>query len=94
MEDEASSLDTEIVLISSSLLPTESLSEALDSSRHIEIRNNDNDRLWLHVEVSDGYPSRDAVKIEIKGAGMGREEAEGWKEWVDERMGDWNAEDE
>lgn len=86
-EDQQSQLDTEIELIESSLLPDESL---LESPNGIEVRSTAS-KLFLHI-TTDEYPGH--VGVEVKGPDVGREEAEGWKAWVSERMRDWNADEE
>lgn len=80
-------MNVEIELIESSLLPDESL------HRHpsgIEVKSTAS-KLILHV-TTDNYPGH--VVIEVKGPEIGREEAEGWREWVEERMKEWNPQDE
>ena len=80
-------LDLDIELIESSLLPDESISRITGG---IEIRSTAS-KLVLHISTSD-YPQR--VGIEVKGSEVGRDEAEGWKVWVEERMREWNAYEE
>lgn len=39
-------------------------------------------RYTLLISVSAAYPAKEGVKVQVKGEGEGRDEAEGWKEWV------------
>ena len=80
-------LDLEIELIESSLLPDESLSRA---STGLAIKSTAS-TLVLNISTSK-YPQD--VGIEVKGSEVGREEAEGWRVWVEERMKGWNTDDE
>lgn len=88
-------LDTEIELTEASLLPVESLSS---SARHSLPRTADisstESTLRISVNISQGYPSRDAVVVEIKGADIGRDEAEEWKTKVEGMMQEWDDESE
>lgn len=101
MAEDDNSLDLEIELITSSLLPAETLSEsslspagqAASGSRDFEIRSSDSS-LWLHIVISEGYPDKQAVRVEIKGDEIGRDEAEGWRGWVEDRMSSWQTEEE
>jgi hypothetical protein len=86
-DDGQTQLDIEIELIESSLLPDESLSRTPDG---IEIKSTAS-KLFLHINPV-GYPEH--VVIEVKGPEIGREEAEGWKVWVEEKMKEWNSDDE
>lgn len=90
-----SALDVEIELIESSLLPAEHLETSLDNgTRTISISSQDSD---LNIRVTIAvvtYPTAESVKVEIRGANDGRDEAEGWRQWVSERMKDWSTEDE
>ena len=86
-EDRQTQLNLECELIESSLLPDESLHRIPNG---IEVKSTVS-KLVLHV-ITDKY-SED-VGIEIKGPEVGREEAEGWRGWVEERMKDWNKEEE
>lgn len=84
-------LNTEIELIEASLLPVESLSaKARDALPLMLSVKSDESRLSLRVEVRETYPEKDAVKVEVKGDGIGREEAEIWKAKVQELMLEWD----
>jgi len=86
-QDRQTQLNLEIELIESSLLPDESLHRIPSG---IEVKSTAS-KLVLHVDT-DKYP--EDAGIEVKGPEVGREEAEGWREWVEERMKDWNQDDE
>jgi len=86
-EDRQTQLNLEFELIESSLLHDESLHRILNG---IEVKSTAS-KLVLHVNT-DKYP--EDVAIEVKGPEVGREEAEGWRGWVEERMKDWNKEEE
>jgi hypothetical protein len=86
-EDRQTQLNLEIELIESSLLPDESLHRIPNG---IEVKSTAS-KLVLHV-ITDKYP--EDVGIEIKGPEVGREEAGGWRGWVEEKMRDWNKEEE
>jgi hypothetical protein len=96
MDQDENPLHLEVELIASSLLPAEQLTNA--PAEHprlceLEIRSS-NSNIWLHILVSEGYPDRQAVHLEVKGQDVGREEAEGWNAWVKERLSDWQQDDE
>ena len=84
------SLDLEIELIESSLLPAERLRRDGDS---FEISSEDS-KLAIHFQTASGYPAKDVVSLEIKGSEIGREEAEGWRSWVDGRLEEWDNTEE
>lgn len=86
MDEHQSSLDLEIELLQSSLLAEEEL-QATDSPlpRTIDITSLAS-RLALHIAVEEGYPAASSVRIAVKGAQINRDEAEGWRAWVQERM--------
>ncbi|WWC96068.1 hypothetical protein V866_002935 [Kwoniella sp. B9012] len=88
-------MDTELELISSSLLPAEQLTASDSGSwpRVIDITSEDS-RLSLHINVDEGYRVKHAVQIEVKSKSMGREEASGWKQRVGEEMADWDEEED
>lgn len=86
-QDRQTQLNTEIELIESSLLPDESLDR---SPSGIEVKSTAS-KLILHV-TTDKYPGD--VGIEIKGPEVGRDEAEGWREFVEGKMNDWNKDEE
>jgi hypothetical protein len=88
-------LDTEIELIEASLLPVESLSSSARDSlpRTVDISSTEG-TLRISVNVSQGYPGRDAIVVEIKGADIGRDEAEEWKTKVEGMMQEWDDESE
>jgi len=87
---EENSLDLEIELIESSLLPAERLARNGDS---FEITSDDS-KLVVHFEATSEYPAKEALVLEIKGSEIGREEAEGWRHWVDERVAEWDNTEE
>lgn len=91
------SLDTEIELLSASLLPTETLelndSSACTAIRDLMITNHDS-RLSIHIHVGDQYPARDAVTAEVKGNNIGRDKALEWSLRVEEAFRDWDQENE
>lgn len=88
-------LDSEIELLTSSLLPTETLtSSPRDQWPRFVVIASTESQLAVHVRVDGQYPHQSAVKIDVKGASDGREEAEGWKEWVKERMEEWDGDTE
>ena len=94
MED-SSDLDLEIELISSVLLPVEHLtvsSETL-STRIIDIRS-DQSKLAIQVSISQSYPADSSVHVVIKGDEIGRDEAEDWRGWANERLKVWDATEE
>ena len=86
--------EPELEVIAASLLPA----EALTSSEPgiwpwtIEISSTDS-KLSLCIVIAQGYPAQQDVAVEVKGTQMGRDEAEGWREWVSQKMGQWNAEE-
>jgi hypothetical protein len=86
-EGRQTQLNLEIELIESSLLPDESLHRIPNG---IEVKSTAS-KLGLHV-ITDKYP--EDAGIEVKGPEVGREEAEGWRCWVEEKMKDWNKEEE
>lgn len=89
-------LDVELELIAASLLPSEELNAEPGSTwpRLFTVTNSDSRRA-LHVEVADQYPSRDAVKIEIKGNDVGREEATRQNARISkDQEENWDADDE
>jgi hypothetical protein len=83
-------LDLELELIESSLLPAERLRRDGDSC---EISSEDS-KLVICFQTTSRYPAKDAVELEIKGSEVGREEAEGWKKWVNERLREWDTTEE
>jgi hypothetical protein len=92
-ESQQAQLDLEIELIESSLLPSETLVVDSHDPRVINISSTAS-KLALHVTLGESYPAKESLKIEVKGPEIGREEAEGWRTWVQEKMEDWNANDE
>jgi hypothetical protein len=86
-QDRQTQLNLEIELIESSLLPDESLHRIHNG---IEVKSTAS-KLVLHV-ITDKYPEN--VGIEVKGPEVGRDEAEGWREFVEEKMKEWNKEEE
>ena len=94
MEGNVDELDTEIELITASLLPSETLdySDVASWPRVIDISSTDS-KLALRVTINDGYPSVSAVNVEIRGE-IDREEAEEWKIWARDRLHDWNEGEE
>jgi hypothetical protein len=89
--DDTSALDAETELIEASLLPAELLQKSVESVWPVIIDISSSDsKLAIHISLGQDYPQRHDVYIEIKGAAMGRDEAEGWKTWVDEKLEDWD----
>lgn len=87
-------LSTEIELISASLLASEELQEVSGrSGAGIFIINEESGRS-IHVDIGDGYPSRDAVKVVIKAADVGRDEATVWNTRISEIMRNWDDAEE
>jgi hypothetical protein len=88
-------LDIEIELIQSSLLPVETLGQSGSEAfpRRFDVTSTES-KYSLRVSVDRSYPERSAVGVEVKGLDDGREEAEGWKEWVDGIMAEWDDESE
>ncbi|WVF69145.1 hypothetical protein IAT40_003919 [Kwoniella sp. CBS 6097] len=90
-------LDTEIELISSSLLPAETLeSDSNDQTqwpRTIHVSSTDS-TLSVHVTVKEGYRKKDAVTIDVKSRAMGRDEATGWQRWTEEKMAEYDESDD
>lgn len=85
-----SSLDTEIELITSSLLPSETFtSSPRDQWPRFVVVASTSSRLTLNVRIDGQYPRSDAVKVQIKSDDMDRDEAEGWKDWVGARLKEW-----
>ncbi|WWC62508.1 uncharacterized protein I303_105104 [Kwoniella dejecticola CBS 10117] len=88
-------LDTEIELIASSLLPAENLESSPSGiwPRTIGITSTDSD-LSLHASISEGYPSKDAIGVEVKSPSMGRDEASRWQALVKDKMEEWKEEED
>jgi len=84
------SLDLEIELIESSLLPSERLNRDGDS---FEISSDDS-KLVIQFRAASSYSAKEAVYLDIKGSEIGREEAEGWNQWVTARISDWDNTEE
>ncbi len=93
--DPAEALDLELELIISALLPAEKLSSSERGRwpRTIDVSSDDS-KFSLHAIVAPKYPASDSVKLDVKGKEMGRGEAEGWIQWVEEKLSEWNAEEE
>lgn len=92
MNTPQNNLSTELELISASLLPAESLHYLSATSvypQEFDITNSDSGRS-MHVEIHEDYPQTGSVKVGMKGNSMGRDEALGWKEWVNEKMLEWD----
>ncbi|ORY24294.1 hypothetical protein BCR39DRAFT_561590 [Naematelia encephala] len=88
-------LEAELELISSSLLPTESLhNESSDTGALVFRIDSTESALGLHITVSDQYPDADAITIAVKGGTVGREEARGWERWSADQMREWDPSDE
>lgn len=87
-------LAVEVELISSSLLPKETLEVTGDAYPFIiDIRSEESD-FSIQITVNDAYPKLGGIGVVVKGKNMGRDEAEGWKDWASERLMDWNDEEE
>jgi hypothetical protein len=92
-ESQQTQLDVELELIESSLLPNENLAKNPQNPYVIDITSTAS-KLALHITISDAYPAPGSVGVEVKGPEVGREEAEYWKVWVEERLKDWNSDEE
>jgi hypothetical protein len=94
-QDRLAALDEEIELVTSSLLPSETLTSSPRDQwpRFVVIASNEC-HVALHLRVDEHYPKQGSVLVEVKGEDDGREEAEGWKQWVAERMTEWDGEAE
>lgn len=88
-------LDTEVELISASLLPEEtaSASTSLAWPRIITIINSNSGRS-LHVAAQVGYPKRNSVSVELRGNDITRRESENWMKSIDELMNEWDESEE
>jgi hypothetical protein len=92
-ESQQSQLDVELELIESSLLPNEHLAKVSQNPYVIDITSTAS-KLALHLTINDAYPASGSMGVEVKGPEVGREEAEGWKVWVEERLKDWDSDQE
>ena len=95
-QDVAARLDAELELIEASLLPAESLTHHSSLSGWpvtFTITSTDSP-LSILVALSETYPAPDGVHVEVKGSEDGREEAEGRKSWMEERMMSWDPNEE
>lgn len=92
-ESQQSQLDLEIELIESSLLPSESLANTSRNPYVVDITSTAS-KLSLHITINDTYPASGSIGVEVKGPEVGREEAEGWRVWVEERLKDWDSDEE
>lgn len=65
-------LNSEIELIISSLLPFEALTSTPPDTfpRKVDIISQES-KFYIHFEVGPGFPSKNAILIEIKGAEVG-----------------------
>ena len=84
-------LDAELELVRSSLLPAESLDVSDSWPREITVTSSDS-LYALRIVVNERFPSRDAVALEIKGRDVGRGEGEEWRRWVEGKMDEWDEE--
>lgn len=87
-------LDTEVELISASILPAESLASTDSGTwpRIVTVTNAESQRS-LHITVADAYPLRGAVTIELKGNDVGRDEAAEWSAQIDAFLDEWDEGD-
>lgn len=92
-ESQQAQLDIEIELIESSLLPNETLARISQEPNIIDITSTAS-KLALHITINDAYPASGSIGVEVKGPEVGREEAEGWRVWVEERLKDWDSVEE
>lgn len=94
-ESRAAQLDSEIELLIASILPSESLTSSPEGAwpRQLLITSSDS-RFSLHIAVGEEYPDKAAVNVQIKADDLGRDEAEGWKEWVEGIMREWDDQSE
>jgi hypothetical protein len=79
-------IETERMLIESSLLPAESLS----SEDGTLVISSEDSKFEVHVAVRGGYPAPGSATFEVRREGMGREEQIDWQDWVKERMDGWS----
>ena len=95
MNENVDRLDTEIELMTASLLPSETLESSYAGiwPRVIDISSTDS-KLALRLTINDGYPTNpSAVNVEVRGE-IDREEAEIWKSWIGDRMSEWDEGEE
>ena len=91
-ESQEAQLEVEIELIESSLLPNETLARISQEPNIIDITSTAS-KLALHITINDAYPASGSIGVEVKGPEVGREEAEGWRVWVEERLKDWDSDE-
>ena len=92
-ESQQAQLDIEIELIESSLLPNETLARISQEPNIIDITSTAS-KLALHITIDDAYPASGSIGVEVKGPEVGREEADEWRVWVEERLKDWDSAEE
>ncbi|TXT15840.1 hypothetical protein VHUM_00343 [Vanrija humicola] len=87
-------LNTEVELISASILPAETLTSTDSGTwpRIVTVANSESQRSLL-ITVSDTYPIRGAVTIELKGNDVGRDEAVEWSAQIDAFLDEWDEGD-
>lgn len=82
-------LDAEVELIASSLLPEENLSSpSLTWPREIVIANAESQRS-LQITIAEEYPKRQAVTVEVKGNDIGRDAAAEWSKRINGFLDSW-----
>ena len=90
-------LRAELEILAASLLPAEHLRLSSDGPAvpsddlqaiaverlpaKLEISSDDS-RYCLYISVDGAYPAQRSVQVQVKARDQGRDEAEGWREWV------------
>lgn len=81
------SMDEELELIRSSLFPAEAVEASTTTPNQFTISSADSPyRIRFTVENDDAEPS--SSLFQLTSDVMGKEEAVGWAQWVDERLAD------
>lgn len=86
-------LDTELELITSSLLPEETLLSSSACPREVTIANSESQKS-LHITLASEYPQRSAVSVALKSPNVGRDTAEEWRRRIDEILESWEDSEE
>lgn len=94
-QDAATRLGSELELIEASLLPAETLAETSASEwpRTFTITSTESS-LSIHVSLSQTYPDRSGVHVEVKSNEDGRQQAEDRISWADQRMEAWDPDED
>lgn len=97
-------LQAELEILAASLLPAEHIRSSSDPPSaaspndlqattverlpvQLEISSDDS-RHYLNISVDGVYPAQGSVQVQVKAKDQGRDEAEGWREWVEGVMRD------